>query len=136
MAQKPLREMMHQSRDYMRSHLQTLDEALAQADGDWILGDQFSLADITLTCLLLRLDETGWLSWFEQTAHIERVTNYYRRLQARPAWTVAISDHAHPIVTRAKIDLSSAVTADPSLGESIYGAAQSSAQPATEALSW
>lgn len=136
MALKPLQKMMHESRDHMRLHLQTLDEALARSDGDWILGDQFSLADITLSCLLLRLDETGWLSWFEQTSHIKQVTNYYRRLQARPAWTQAISDHAHPIVTRAKIDLSSAVAADPSLGERIYGATKSSAQPGAEAVSW
>ncbi len=136
MTLKPLLQMMHQSRDHMRAHLQTLENALAKADGDWILGDQFSLADITLSCLLLRLDETGWLTWFEQTAHIEQVTDYYRRLQARPAWTEAISDHAHPIVTRAKIDLSSAVDADPSLGERIYGAAPSFAQSRAEALSW
>lgn len=136
MTLKPLQKMMHQSRDHMREHLQTLDEALAKADGDWILGDQFSLADITLSCLLLRLEETGWLSWFERTSHIEQVTDYYQRLQARPAWTKAISDHAHPIVTRAKIDLSSAVAADPSLGERIYGATQSTAQSGAEALSW
>jgi glutathione S-transferase len=136
MALKPLQKMMHQSRDHMREHLQTLDKALAKADGDWILGDQLSLADITLSCLLLRLDETGWLTWFEQTSHIEQVTKYYQRLQARPAWTRAISDHAHPIVTRAKIDLSSAVAADPSLGERIYGAPQSSTQTRTDALSW
>ncbi len=136
MALKPLQKMMHQSRDHMREHLQTLDEALESSGGDWILGDQFSLADITLSCLLLRLDETGWLSWFEQTVQIKRVTDYYRRLQARPAWTEAISDHAHPIVTRAKIDLSSAVTADPSMRERIYGAPQSFAQSTSEALSW
>ena len=136
MALKPLQKMMQQSRDHMRSHLQTLDEALAKADGDWILGDQFSLADITLSCLLLRLEETGWLGWFEQTSHIKQVTDYYDRLQSRPAWTQEISDHAHPIVTRAKIDLSSAVAADPSLGERIYGAAQSPAQTPKEAFSW
>ena len=136
MTLKPLQKMMHQSRDHMRGHLQTLEEALARSDGDWVLGDQFSLADITLSCLLLRLEETGWLTWFEHTSNINRVTDYYRRLQARPAWTQAISDHAHPIVTRAKIDLSSAVAADPSLGERIYGAAQSPAQTPKEALSW
>ncbi|WOR15240.1 glutathione S-transferase family protein [Hyphomonas sp. FCG-A18] len=136
MALKPIQKMMHQSRDHMRFHLQTLEDALAKSDGDWILGDQFSLADITLSCLLLRLDETGWLSWFEQTSHIKQVTNYYRRLQARPAWTQAISDHAHPIVTRAKIDLSSAVAVDPSLSERIYGATQLSTHPGAEALSW
>ena len=136
MALEPLQKMMHQSRDHMRTHLQTLNSALSRSDGHWILGDQFSLADITLSCLLLRLDETGWLAWFEQASDLRQVTDYYQRLQARPAWAQAIEDHAHPIVTRAKIDLSSAVAADPSLGERIYGATQASTQPGAEALSW
>lgn len=136
MALKPLQEMMHQSRDYMSSHLQSLDEALARSDGDWILGDQFTLADITLSCLLLRLEETGWLTWFERTSTIQQVIDYYQRLQARPAWAEAIEAHAHPIVSRAKIDLSSAVAADLALADRIYGAPHSATHSPAEALSW
>ena len=104
--------------------------------GDWILGEQFSLADITLSCLLLRLEETGWLAWFERTADIRQVSDYFVRLQARPAWAEAITAHAHPIVTRAKVDLSNAAATDPALAERIYGASAPTAKTPAEALSW
>ena len=136
MALKPLQTMMHQSRDHMRKHLTTLNDALETTGGDWILGEQFSLADITLSCLLLRLEETGWLAWFERTADIRQVSDYFVRLQARPAWAEAITAHAHPIVTRAKVDLSNAAATDPALAERIYGASAPTAKTPAEALSW
>ncbi|MEP1143298.1 MAG: glutathione S-transferase family protein [Henriciella sp.] len=121
MSQKPIRKMMHASRDYMRAHLNTLNDALNAQDGDWILGEQYSLADVTLACLLLRLDETGWLAWFEQVGEIDAVTAYYSRLKQRPAWSAAITAHAHPIVEKSERDLAAAVTADSSLSVLIYG---------------
>ncbi|MCK0129242.1 glutathione S-transferase family protein [Erythrobacter sp. F6033] len=121
MERSPARAIMHQSRDHMRAHLVRLNAALDQDGRDWILGGDYTLADITLASVLLRLDETGWLEWFEQTETIEHVSGYYSRLKARSAWTQAITAHAHPIVEQAKSELREAVFQDPALGEMIYG---------------
>ena len=122
MMQRPqLTTMMHGSRDAMRHHLVRLNDALASDGKPWILGDSYSLADITLACLLLRLEETGWLGWFERAETIGEVSRYYERLKARDSWSAAITAHAHPIVAQAQEDLRQAVEADPDLRESIYG---------------
>lgn len=136
MALSPLRKMMHASRDHMRDHLVTLNDALASSDGDWIIGQHYSLADITLSCLLLRLEETGWLSWFEQTTNLPEVTRYFQRLQSRPAWADAITAHAHPIVMKARTDLTRATSADPSLAALIYGPVDPDLEPTEGAPSW
>ncbi|MEM7294393.1 MAG: glutathione S-transferase family protein, partial [Pseudomonadota bacterium] len=131
---KPLREMIHTSRDHMGFHLETLNKTLAGRGQNWILGEQFSLADVTIGCMLLRLEETGWLDWFSQKSSISDVTRYYARLQQRPAWSKAISDHAHPVITQGREDLRIAAL-DSSLAALIYGplsAARLSEEAATE----
>ncbi|MEM7098580.1 MAG: glutathione S-transferase family protein [Pseudomonadota bacterium] len=117
-----LAELIHNSRDHMSTHLETFNQTLKAHGEPWILGSSYSLADVSIGCLLLRLEETGWLSWFAEKGQIAEVLDYYERIKARPAWTQAITDHAHPIVTKASADLMSAKTADPALAEAIYGA--------------
>lgn len=118
---KPIKTMMHTSRDYMRGHLLKLNAVIKEHGHDWILGREYSLADVSIGCLLLRLEETGWLSLFQQTSDISEVISYYKRIKARPAWGEAITAHAHPIVNKAQQDLSMAVASDPSLNKLIYG---------------
>ncbi|MEM8605755.1 MAG: glutathione S-transferase family protein [Myxococcota bacterium] len=118
---KKLRQLIHASRDHMQVHLETLNRTLVNHGGPWILGEAFSLADITIGCMLLRLEETGWLHGFEQTTNIPEVTRYFQRFKARPAWSEAITAHAHPIIEQAKQDLIDVARTDPALGELIYG---------------
>jgi len=89
----------------MRAHLGQIDDALGQTGGPWILGAQFSLADITLGCVLLRLEETGFLGSFPAKGGLGRLAAYYQRLQARPSWKAAIVDVTHPIITQGAEDL-------------------------------
>ena len=121
MQHSPARPIMQESRDHMRKHLLRLNAALAEDERQWILGADYSLADVSLSCVLLRLEETGWLEWFEKAEAIGQVSAYYARLKAREAWSEAISAQAHPIVELAKRDLRVAVSEDPALGEMIYG---------------
>ncbi|MEM6708867.1 MAG: glutathione S-transferase family protein [Pseudomonadota bacterium] len=127
LSSKPVRTLMHGSRDAMGKHLRNLNAELYGHGQPWILGERYSLADITLACLLLRLEETGWLRWFEQNESIPEVTQYYQRLKARPAWARAIVNHQSSVVARAENTLRDAVNADPELAVRIYG------DPATEA---
>ncbi|MGJ8598261.1 glutathione S-transferase family protein [Sulfitobacter sp.] len=123
MSQKPLRDIMHASRDHMTLHLKTLNHALIDQGGHWILGDHYSLADVSIACVLLRLDETGWLNWYDQNSDIAEVMAYYERLKSRFAWDAAITQHAHPVVTKAKDDLAKATSSDPAMAKLIYGSA-------------
>ncbi|MEM6583342.1 MAG: glutathione S-transferase family protein [Pseudomonadota bacterium] len=135
MVMRHLRKLVHTSRDHMRVHLDTLDHALANHGQPWILGEAFSLADVTIACLLLRLEETTWLDWYMQSGTLPHVTEYYRRLQARPAWSEAIVAHAHPIIEQAKRDLSKAVSSDPSFAVLLYGPAANALEKRAT-LSW
>ena len=121
MALKPIREMMHTSRDHMLRHLEVLNKTLTDHEGEWILGETYTLADLSIGCLLLRLDETGWLDWFQQSANIDALLAYYARIKARRAWREAIFAHAHPIVTQAQEDLKKLNTSDRPLRMRIYG---------------
>ena len=105
LAIRPIQQMVLNGRRYMRTHLGKIDEALGEAGGPWILGAQFSLADITLGCVLLRLEETGFLGSFLEKGDLGRLAAYYQRLQSRPSWKTAIVDVTHPIITRGAEDL-------------------------------
>ncbi|MEM1195944.1 MAG: glutathione S-transferase family protein [Pseudomonadota bacterium] len=98
MERSPARAIMHESRDHMRAHLARLNTALSEDVREWILGPSYSLADITLACLLLRLEETRWLAWFEQAEPIDHVIGYCNRLKAHGAWAGAIAAYALPLV--------------------------------------
>jgi glutathione S-transferase len=105
LAIRPIQQMVLNGRRYMRTHLGKIDDALGQTGGPWILGAQFSLADITLGCVLLRLEETGFLGSFLEKGDLGRLAAYYQRLQSRPSWKTAIVDVTHPIITRGAEDL-------------------------------
>ncbi|MEC8546684.1 MAG: glutathione S-transferase family protein, partial [Pseudomonadota bacterium] len=56
----PAGGLIDRSRDAMLGHMETINKALKESRGPWILGEEFSLADISLASIYLRLDETGW----------------------------------------------------------------------------
>ena len=64
-----------------------IDAALA--DGDWLAGDAFSLADIAYTPYMVRLTylQMGWL-WDARP----RVPEWFERIQARPSFKAGIGD--------------------------------------------
>ena len=77
--------------------VRTMDKALSQMEeddlshGPWLAGDQYSLADATMTPYLLRLAEFGLEHlWTESRP---RVTDWYERIQARPSFDSVINAH-------------------------------------------
>lgn len=121
MKQRPIQKIMLASRDHMRRHLEYMNTELTNHNSEWILGDAYSLADVSIGCLLLRLEETRWLDYFAQTSEISAVTTYFARIKQRSAWTQAITECAHPIIEKAERDLADSVAADPELRRSLYG---------------
>ncbi len=116
----PLRDIMHRSRDHMRSHLTDLQAQLAATGGPWILGAQFTLADISWSCIFLRLDETGWLDHFFSGGEFARLSDYYVALRARPSWHDAITEKSHPLIDGASHDLKQAIAQDERIRELLY----------------
>lgn len=57
------------------------------ADGDWLAGNEFSLADIAYTPYMVRLThlQMGWL-WEDKPA----VADWFARIQARPSFAIGI----------------------------------------------
>jgi len=117
---KPLHLIVSGARDAARNHMATLNQALTQSGGDWILGDQFTLADITLASALLRLDEAGWLDYFAAAGTIPAVMAYYERLKGRESWQRAITDKEHPLVRQGSSDLKSLLRDEPTVRATLH----------------
>lgn len=124
---KPFRELIHRSRDHMLDHLMTINQTLKAHGQSWILGETYSLADVSIGCMLLRLEETGWLNWFMEQRDLSELAGYYGQIKSRPAWSAAIIAHAHPIVTQASQDLHDLAAFDPGTYELIYGSTPAAA---------
>ncbi len=71
---------------YYDKVLADMEKALAA--GPWLAGETFSLAECALAPYVLRLDKLGLAAMW--TAR-PRVADWYRRLQARQSWPVAIT---------------------------------------------
>ena len=102
---KPVRALIEAGRGPMRDHLQKVEAAFAGGAGPWLLGRQFTLADISLACALLRLEETGWLAKFADADGLPATLSYYDRVRARPSWKAAIEQVRHPLVDKGVADL-------------------------------
>lgn len=58
------------------------------ADRKWVASDDFSVADILMTCVLREIRKTDLMKPYSH------VTDYYNRALARPAWTRALASYA------------------------------------------
>ncbi|MCZ6463140.1 MAG: glutathione S-transferase family protein [Proteobacteria bacterium] len=99
----------------MHRHLDALEEQLEKTGGPWILGDGFTLADVSWAVILERLREGDSLHVFTGGGARPGVTAYWERLQARPSYRAAIVDHGHPTIERGIRRLRAAKDADPAL---------------------
>ena len=92
----PVRRVVVASRRAMARHLDGLDAQLASSGGPWILGPDFSLADVSWAVVLERLREADWLG--ELVTPRPRVAAYWAALRDRPSWRTAMTAHEHPLV--------------------------------------
>ena len=93
-----LADLMAKSRDAMHAHLDELESTFAASTGPWILGAQFTLAEVVMMVNLERLAEVDWQDVF-LTEHRANVSAYWTALKARPSYTKAIiGAFEHPAV--------------------------------------
>ena len=97
---KPLLKLINQSRDAMSTHMDELEFRLAQSEGKWIVGSQFTLADVGMMAIFDRLREGDWLDLF-LTDERPNICSYWRELQLRPSYQNGVTNFSHPLVARA-----------------------------------
>jgi glutathione S-transferase len=77
----------------LAQNLDRMEAALA--DGPWLLGVQYTIADICMAPLIARMDDLGlWTMWAD--THV-RVEDWYGRVAARPAFIAAFYPGARMI---------------------------------------
>ena len=99
----------------------TLEKALAATPGPWMLNAEFTMADITIGIVYYRLDETGWLDYFQNQTPMPALSRHYENLKARPSWKVALEDRQLDIITRGSERLKFAVENDAGVRAALYG---------------
>lgn len=118
---KPIINIIRSSRAAMHTHLDELEHALDQSGGPWIVGEQFTLADVGMMVILERLREVDWLDEFlgERRPH---VSHYWEALQARPSYQAGITAFTHPTVTRGAEKIVALKQTDLAFCEALVGA--------------
>jgi glutathione S-transferase len=95
---KPIVKVMQQSFAATRQHLNELESCLEQSNGPYIIGEQFTLADVGMMVIFDRLDEADWKTLL-MTQDRPLVKAYADRLKQRPSYSSALQGHRHPTVT-------------------------------------
>ncbi|MFP6630074.1 MAG: glutathione S-transferase family protein [Myxococcota bacterium] len=107
--------LMRRACKHLHVHLDALEAQLAEAGGPWILGADFSLADVSWLVILERLNEAEWISGFLQGR--PRCSAYWQSLIERDSYRQAIVEHSHPILERGRERLRAAKQKSPELAE-------------------
>ena len=113
--------ILARSRRQMAAHLDALEKQLRESRGPWILGEGFSLADVSWLVIFERLVQADALHVFLAEGRRPECAAYWERLRRRPAYREAIQGHAHPTVVRGTERLRAAKAADPSLRDVLEG---------------
>jgi len=118
---KPLMGLYQRSRQQMAMHLDALENHLNNSGGLWILGEQFTLADVSWLVIFERLVQVDSLAVFLDGEQRPACSNYWQALQARPSYRKAILEHSHPTISRGTQRLKAVKAADPKLRYALDG---------------
>jgi glutathione S-transferase len=109
------------SRRQLAAHLDALEKQLRESGGPWLLGERFTLADVSWLVIFERLAQVDALHVFVGDGARPACAAYWQRLRERPAYREAITAHAHETVTRGTARLRAAKAADPALRALLEG---------------
>lgn len=93
-----LKRAFTKSRQYMRQHLRSLEQQVQLSDGHWIIGDQYTLADVSWLVIFERLRQTDALESLCDYDTYPHCRAYWERSTERPAYKSAILDVSHPLI--------------------------------------
>lgn len=93
-----LRQALETSRREMHRHLDALEQQLVDGGGPWILGETFTLADVSWLVILERLRQADSLEVFCSDTRRPACAKYWQAVGRRPSYQKAIVAHHHPLV--------------------------------------
>ncbi len=113
--------VMRASRDRMETHLDALEAQLQASGGPWILGETYSLADVSWTVIMERIREVDWTEYFMGEEKRPGVIAYWQRLQQRPSYKAGLAEHVHPLVEKGRRAVVDAKASDPVFRDALLG---------------
>jgi hypothetical protein len=119
---KPAASAIGRSRKQMNVHLDALEAKLAETGGPWILGEMFSLADVSWLAIFERLRQVDAEDVFLGDGKRPKTTAYWDRLTTRPSYAAAILGHSHPLIVYGQNRIAEAKAADAALRHCLVGA--------------
>jgi len=117
----PAMKILGRSRKQMHVHLDALEEQLNRTGGPWILGETFSLADVSWLVIFERLAQVDSLQVFVGSGRRPECAAYWERLTKRPSYREAILDQSHPMIAYGTRRIREAKQANPVLREALEG---------------
>lgn len=125
----PIMKMVGRSRRQAAEHLDALEAQLERSGGPWILGEAFTLADVSWLVIFERLAQADWLHVFLGGGKRHASAGYWERLKARPSYREAILEHSHEMISYGTRRIREAKAHDPVLREALEGAGASLPPP-------
>merc|ERR1712070_304880 len=80
-------------------HMQKLEEETLADGRQYLLGKDFTLADVGIVTIFERMDCAGFSHLYDD---LPRVNAYWSRIKARPSYKIAIVDEELPIIARGR----------------------------------
>jgi len=117
----PVMRLVTVGRKYVIAHLDALEQQLVERGGPWILGEPFSLADVSWMVIFERLRQVDNEHVFLGSGLRPACTAYWNRLKERPSYAEAITGHPHPLIDHGIRRLREVKAADPVLREALEG---------------
>jgi hypothetical protein len=118
---KPLIQALAVGRKHVNAHLDALETKLAESGGPWILGETFTLADVSWMVIFERLRQVDNEHVFVADGLRPACTAYWERLKERPSYAEAILGCPHPLIEHGIQRLKEVKAADPALRNALEG---------------
>ncbi len=118
---KPVMQMLAVGRKYVNTYLDALETQLAESGGPWILGEAFSLADVSWMVIFERLRQVDNEHVFVGGGRRPACSAYWERLKERPSYAEAILGCPHPLIDHGIQRLKEVKAADPALRNALEG---------------
>ncbi len=115
---KKVKNKLDAAKAALCNHFAALNELLS--DGrPWIVGQQYTLADISWMVLFDRLMEADSIEYFLSGNTYPYVQTYWQRLRARPSYQEGVDGFRHPLVADATRRIQAQKATDPRFAEAM-----------------
>ena len=103
----PIQNLIQSAFEELNKHLCELETELSSSKKEWLASDNFSLADISWSVILHRLDECGWSDLLFQKKTF--IKSYYGKIKKRDSFKKGIVDQNNPNLEKGIKDLKLAI---------------------------